>query len=96
MLEHLITFKCDICGTEFQINEDFELPPGWIGSQITIANSQGYIVNQEREVYSHFCSRECFSEYIGGEQFSLRLALVDRPIDPDDNNDEGEDPASLA
>jgi hypothetical protein len=55
-----------------------ELPPNWIGVQIAIANSDGYIPPHERDIYMHFCSIECLSEHADGDDFKERYYLADK------------------
>jgi len=88
---HEITFKCDSCDTNFTIDEQaMELPPGWLGLQIAVADSDGCIPEQEREVFGHFCTRACLVEYISSQQIMERLCLTDKKIDDPFENDEEE------
>ncbi len=82
---HAITFVCNSCDTEHIIEEEMEMPPNWFGFQIAIANDEGVIPDEERDVYMHFCSRTCLIEYAGGQDLRERAILVDKPPE-----DEGE------
>lgn len=87
-----VTFNCDSCDTNFTIDEEtMELPSGWIGIQVIVADTEGCIPEHEREVYSHLCSRECLIEFISGDEMRQRLCLVDKPkplIDLDEDEED--------
>jgi len=84
-----VTFMCDSCERQFIINEEtMELPPGWIGIQVVIADTEGFIPDHEREVYSHVCSRECLIEYASSTDMRQRICLVEKPEYPTDNEEE--------
>lgn len=59
---HHVDFKCDSCGTNYMINPDeHEYPPGWLSIQLSFADSDGAIMEQE---YSfNLCSCQCLLEY---------------------------------
>lgn len=60
------------------INEEsMELPPGWLGLQVVIADIEGCVPEHEREVYCHFCSQDCLVEYTASVEMRQRLALAD-------------------
>lgn len=75
---HEVTFRCDACDTNFMIDEEsMELPPGWLGLQVIIADSDGCVPDHEKEVYCHFCSQNCLTEYAASGEMRQRLALAD-------------------
>lgn len=76
-MSHSITFKCDQCESNYVSDPSLDMPPYWIGTQFAIANSDGLIPEQETEVILHFCSKECLTNYIKGEDFKRRLAIID-------------------
>ena len=83
-----MVFTCDQCGKHFTLGSDMELPPGWFGFHIAIADSDGYIPSHERDTYDHFCSIECVSEYVAGGDLKERLYLADKPDKSKDEEDE--------
>lgn len=75
---HQITFRCDSCDMNFMINEEsMELPPGWLGLQVVVADVDGCVPEHERDVYCHFCSQDCLVEYTSSVELRQRLALAD-------------------
>lgn len=77
-IKHRVTFSCDACETEFIIDErHMDLPSGWIGLQIVVANSDGCIPEHEQEVFEHFCSQKCLTEYAASDEVRTRLAMAD-------------------
>jgi len=81
---HEVTFKCDACDTNFMIDEDLmELPPGWLGMQVVVADTDGCVPEHEREIFCHFCSQDCLIEYSSSDELRRRLAIVDK-VDEDD------------
>lgn len=71
------------------INEEImELPPGWLGLQVVIADTDGCVPDHEREVYCHFCSQNCLVEYTASIEMRQRLALADN----NEGDEEAEDP----
>lgn len=95
-LRHEITFRCDVCDTNFMIDEEtMELPPGWLGLQVVIADTDGCVPDHEREVYGHFCSQTCLIEFAGSTELRRRLCLVQEEMDTaaakeeDDGNEDG-------
>lgn len=86
---HQVTFCCDACDTEFMIEEELmELPPGWLGMQVVIADTDGGVPDHEREVYCHFCSQDCLVEYTASNEMRQRLALADAGEDEDPGTEE--------
>lgn len=84
---HQVTFRCDACDTNFMIDEEqMELPPGWLGLQVVIADTEGCVPDHEREVYCHFCSQDCLVEYTASDEMRQRLALAD--IGEEDQEDD--------
>lgn len=84
-----VTFHCDSCGTHFTIDEEtMELPPGWLGIQVIVADTEGGIPDHEREIYSHFCSQECLIEFAAGDEMRQRLCTVDKPKPLIDNDED--------
>lgn len=65
-----------------------ELPPGWLGLQVVIADTDGCVPDHEREVYCHFCTQECLAEYTASDEMRQRLALADAEGD-EGNEEEG-------
>lgn len=85
---HEVTFRCDACDLNFTIDEELmELPPGWLGMQIVIADSDGGVPDHERELYCHFCSQDCLVEYASNEEMRRRLVLADTPEEEEDEDD---------
>ncbi len=74
---HKITLICDNCGQHFPLETGMDLPPYWIGAQIAIGNEEGSAMSGS-EMYSHFCTQECFQEYAGGDEIKYHLTMVDR------------------
>jgi len=86
---HQVTFRCDACDMNFMIDEEsMELPPGWLGLQVIIADTEGCVPDHEREVYCHFCSQDCLVEYTASGEMRRRLALADTGSDDNDDNEE--------
>lgn len=84
--KHEVTFSCDICDTNFMIDEEeMELPPGWFGMQVIIADSEGVVPEHERDVYSHFCSQKCLIEYVKSSDMRQRLLMADREEEDEDS-----------
>ena len=82
---HQVNFQCDTCDTNFMINEEtMELPPGWLGLQVVIADSDGCVPNHEREVFCHFCCQDCLIEYASSAAMRERLVLTDKDIDEEE------------
>ena len=89
---HQVTFCCDCCDTNFMIDEEaMELPPGWLGLQVVIADTDGCVPDHEREVYCHFCSQDCLAEYTASDEMRQRLALADAEGENGDSGAEGEE-----
>jgi hypothetical protein len=84
---HKVDFTCDNCDKEYMLSDGMELPPSWIGVQIAIANTEGMIPEHEQEVYLHFCSIECLSDYVKGNDMMDRFLLADRPVEDEDDDD---------
>ncbi len=91
MLKHQVTIICNVCGTEYMLPNDMELPPLWIALQIAIADTDGCIPDHERDNYCHFCSTECLKDFAGGDDLLQRISLIEqeperleKPEDPDD------------
>jgi len=76
---HQVTFKCDACETNFMIDEEsMELPPGWLGMQVVIADTDGCVPEHEREIFCHFCSQNCLVDYSSSDDLRHRLATIDK------------------
>jgi len=88
---HQVTFRCDACDQNYMIVEEMELPPGWLGLQVVVADIEGCVPDHEREVYCHFCSQECLIEYTVSDDMRRRLALAISDSDEEDDEDESED-----
>jgi len=87
---HEVTFKCDACETNFMIDESMEMPPGWLGMQVAIADSDGCVPDHEQDVFCHFCSQDCFVEFASSDEMRSRLAMADSIIEEDSGSDDGE------
>lgn len=83
-MSHSITFICDSCEKQFMIDETMEIPPHWIAVQIAIADKDGLVPSQERDVFSHFCSQECVVEYTSSDKIRERSLTVDRDFNDED------------
>lgn len=94
-----ISFVCDFCEQNylgFDANDpdiNLDMPPGWMGVQIVLADSEGLIPEHEQQVIRHFCSKQCLAEYIRGEEFKRRIAMVDqsRSKEQDGDNEDDDD-----
>ncbi len=70
------------------LDEGMDIPPLWFGAQIVIADSEGIIPIHERELFVHFCSQECLSEYAKGDILQERAALIEQEeSDLEEEND---------
>ena len=74
------TMLCDGCGQHYLLKEDEEMPPYWFAIQIIVADGNGMIPINEREIFSHFCSQECVIEFCQGETMREFAATVDSEI----------------
>ena len=81
---HEITLICDNCEQHFILSDGMDLPPHWLGVQITIGNSDG-CARSGAGLYKHFCARECLQEYAGGEEMKYYLTMVDRKTSGESN-----------
>ncbi len=86
-LHQQVVFTCDQCDKHFTLGFDMELPPGWFGVQIAIADSDGYIPPHEREIYTHYCSLDCLAESVVDDDLKERFYLADK-LDKDDEEEE--------
>ena len=92
---HQVTFKCDVCDQNYTIDEDaMEIPPGWLGLQIVIADTDGCIPQHEQEIYCHFCTQECLIEYTSGDEIRRRLCTADKDSEEDSEEPDDEDQLS--
>lgn len=75
-----MTIICDGCGKNWMVDETMDLPPYWIAMRAAIADKDGLVPPHEREedMDLHFCSTECASEYMLGDEFKARASMVDR------------------
>lgn len=81
---HQVNFQCDACETNYMINEEtMELPPGWLGFQVVVADSDGCVPDHEREVFCHFCCQRCLTDYVSSSAMRERLILADKDIKAD-------------
>ncbi len=86
--KHQVTFRCDACDTNFMISEDsMELPPGWLGMQVVVADSEGCVPDHETEIYCHFCTQACLVEYTASQEMRHRLIMADKSEDPNDEEE---------
>ena len=93
-MSYSVTFKCDTCGKNYLLNDMMELPPLWLGVQLSISNSVGIIPPHESEIFNHFCSQECLIKFTKGNGIKERKCMVDRDYEQDVNggpDDEEED-----
>lgn len=91
-MAHRVTFVCDGCETQFMVDESMDIPPHWLAAQIAISDKEGMVPNQERDIFLHFCKRECVMQYVSGAKLRERLCLVDRDYDDDDDGAEDAQP----
>jgi len=70
------------------IDDLMEIPPHWIAVQYAIADQDGLVPAQEREVFLHFCSQNCIVDYSKGNTLKERICTVDRKYDDDLDDDE--------
>lgn len=92
---HQVTFRCDACDQNYMIEiESMELPPGWLGLQVVIADIEGCVPDQEREVYCHFCSQDCLIEYTASDDMRQRLALAIVDSEDENENENGSEGSS--
>ena len=78
-IKHKVTFTCDSCDTEYIIDEQsMDMPPGWLGLQVVVTDSDGCIPDIEHEIFGHFCCQDCLVEYTSGSEMRLRLATSDQ------------------
>lgn len=86
---HQVTFKCDACETNFMIDEEaMELPPGWLGMQVVVADTDGCVPEHEREIFCHFCSQDCLIDYSSSSDLRHRLAMADKPEASEDSDED--------
>lgn len=87
------TILCDGCDTHYMLDSSNgqDLPPSWFAVQIVIADSDGIIPMHEKDVFLHFCSKDCMVDYINSDTFKERALMTDRFNENSDN--EGTDDA---
>lgn len=86
------TMICDNCNTNFMLQENYEMPPYWIGCQIVVSNKDGEILIESEEAsFFHFCSQECFSSYAGGKPMKKMIASIDNVIPQEKDEDDDDD-----
>ena len=78
-----LTFFCDSCGTEFLADDSIDIPPHWFAVQYAIADKEGFVPPQERDVFLHFCSLGCCIEFAKSDALKERSLTVDRKYDDD-------------
>ena len=79
--KHEVTFECDECETQFMIDQDsMELPPGWLGMQVVVSDSEGCIPDHEQEVFCHFCSQTCLMEYAASKEMKKRIIMAENSL----------------
>lgn len=88
-MSHRVTFICDSCEKQFMIDESMDIPPHWIAIQVAMSNKDGLVPNQEREVFSHFCSQDCVTVYAQSDILRERSIMVDRNFE-DEEESEGD------
>ena len=88
---HRITIICDVCESEYLMEEGMELPPYWLGVQIAVGDSEGEIPAQTRDLLLHFCSLDCLHNLAENSQVRARLALIDKIAREEKKEEEDED-----
>ena len=72
------------------IDESMEMPPGWLGMQVAITDTDGCVPDHEQDVFCHFCSQECFVEFASSDEMRRRLIMADNIAEEDSHPDEDE------
>lgn len=87
-MSHKISIVCDACDTHHLLDQESQdMPPHWMGIKLFMADADGLVPPSEREdEYLHFCSPECASKYMLGEDIELRLRTIDQ--EREENDDE--------
>ena len=88
IFNHQVTFTCDACDQNYLINDSMEMPPGWLGMQVAIADTDGCVPDNEQDVFCHFCSQNCFMEFASSDEMRRRLVMVDNNIVEEDLEEE--------
>lgn len=58
---------------------EMDLPAYWISLKVFVANSDGIVPDSKTEdVFLHFCSDKCASEYFMGSEFQHRIRTIDQ------------------
>lgn len=93
-MAHRVTFVCDTCEKQFMVTEEMDMPPHWFALQLALSDKDGLIPPQERDVFSHFCSQECASQFVGSNEVRERSLIVDKDVDDesDPDNDDNDVP----
>ncbi len=55
-----------------------EIPPGWLGLQLVVADTDGCVSEHEHELFYHFCSQKCLVAYTAGDNVRRRLCMADK------------------
>jgi len=90
-IQRTFTFECDSCSQEFMIDESMEMPPYWFGAQVVIADSEGYVPDQDELSLLHFCSQKCLYEYAKGSDLKERAHMIDKVSKDETNNRDDND-----
>lgn len=84
---HHNIYICDTCEKNYTTTDPMDLPPYWCAVQIAVSNKNGVVPVQERDVFSHFCSQECFVVYCQSDTFQERILTVDQSTEEGDQVD---------
>ncbi len=73
------------------VDETMDIPGHWFAVQIAIADKDGLVPHQERDLFQHFCSQQCVVDYVKSDEVRERLCSINQPYEDDDEDDEDED-----
>lgn len=73
------------------IDETMDIPSHWFAVQLAIADKDGLVPHQERDVFQHFCSQKCVVDYVKSDEVRERLCSVNKPYDENENENENGD-----
>jgi hypothetical protein len=68
---------------------EIEMPPMWMGMQVMIADTEGLIPDQEREIFHHFCKLECLREFLASDSLDQRMVMIDAQDEIDEESEFG-------
>ena len=52
-MSQVLSYQCDECDEEFDLEEGMDLPPYWIGTQMCLGNQFGIIPDHEMDIILH-------------------------------------------